>query len=127
MELRHLIDTAWKGLDLLEAAGIGWTIHLHPQDVTKRYRADGQPPLPVGDDRMGNWYVDVRPYPGVPAVLTALEHAFGSPSRECTMDGERCLHWELGNIEVVATTSYLQLTLRQPEINSEPDPRQMVN
>jgi hypothetical protein len=127
MDLKDLINTAWKGLDSLEAAGIAWTVRVHPQDVTKRYRTDGQPALVVGDDRMGNWYVDVRPYHEVADVLTALEHAFGHPSRECTMDGERCLHWELGDVQVVATPSYLQLTLRQPDINNEPDPKRMVN
>lgn len=127
MELKQLIDTAWKGLDALEAAGIGFVQHASPMDVTKRYRTDDQPPLEVGDDRMGRWNVDVRPYPGVPTVLVALERAFGQPARECVMDGERCLHWELGDIEVVATPSYLQLTLQQPVINCEPDPKRMVS
>lgn len=127
MDLRHLISTAWKGLDSLEAAGVAWTIRLHPGDSNKKYRTDGQPPLPVSDDGMGRWYVDVRPYHACEDVLRALEHAFGSPSRECNMDGERCLHWELGEVEVTATPSYLMLTLRQPEINSEPGPKGAVN
>jgi hypothetical protein len=126
MELKHLIDLAWKGLDGLHFAGVQYEFHAHPGDPTRRYRTDGQPPLPVGDDRTGNWYVDARP-DGSPHALTALEHAFGRSSRECVMDGERCLHWELGDVQVVATRFYLQLTLRQPDINSEPDPKRMVN
>ncbi len=128
MDLKDLIKTTWKGLDELSFAGVQYEFRAHPEDSsrTKRYRTDGQPPMSVGDDGMGRWYVDARP-DGSPHALTALEHAFGSPSRECSMDGERCLHWDLGDIEVVATPSYLQLTLQQPIINCEPDPKRVVN
>ena len=128
MDLKDLIDLAWKGLDGLHLAGVEYEFHVHPDDPTKRYRTDGQPPIPVGDDRLGNWYVDARPG-GDLMTLPALEHAFGQPSRECSMDGERCYHWELGDVRVVATRSYLQLTLRQPDVNvfSEPSGHRAVN
>lgn len=129
MDLKDLIKTTWKGLDALKAAGIGFAQRSFAADITKQYVLDGRRPIAVGDDKMGRWNVDVRPFPGVPEALVAFEHAFGRPSRECSMDGERCLHWDLGNIEVVATPSYLQLTLRQPDVNvfSEPKKGTMVS
>lgn len=116
MNLQDLIDIAWKGLDELHFAGVQYEFWTHPKDITKRYRTDRQPPITVGDDRMGQWYVEARTDRSS-HTLTALEHAFGRPARECVMDEEECLHWELGDVLVVATPSYLQLTLRQPDVN----------
>lgn len=127
MNLKDLIETTWKGWYAIEqrAASIcyqpTWT-----DEITRDYMSSGGRLIKVGADRFGRWNVDLRITP-YPEVLPALEHAFGQPARECTMDGERCLHWDLGDIEVVATSSYLQLTLQQPIINCEPNPKGMVS
>lgn len=124
----QIVGNAKAALSALCAASILCDQPNTGFDPFRWIRADDGRVVRLSDDRLGSWYVDIRPTAD-PQVLVALEHAFGrAPARECVMDGRRCLHWELpGDVLVVATSAFVQLSAPQPVINCEPDPKRMVS
>jgi len=126
--LLQIVNNSKEALSALAGAGIICDQPNTGLDPFRWVRACDGRLVRLSDDRLGSWYVDIRPTSD-PQVLVALEHAFAqAPARECVMDGQRCLHWELpGDVLMVATSAFVQLSAPQPVINCEPDPKRMVS